>query len=1003
MMTFKHSKLRLLIFMFAMLFANLIYAQQKTITGTVTDKETGESLVGVTIVLKNTTTGTISDIDGKYKIVANVGQTIAYSFVGYKKVEVVVKDQNEINIQLSTEYQNLGELIVIGYGVQKKTDKTGAVARISSEELIGGAVVDPLQSITGKAAGVVVTKGGGNPTDDAKIKIRGSAGISGSTNTNPLYVIDGVPGADPNMVSPNNIETFNILKDAASTAIYGSQGANGVIIITTKSGSEGANILNFSSTTSINQVARKLDLLSPETYREYVSKYNMTKLFTDGGTTTDWQDEIFRTAISQQYNLSVSGGSKVNTYFGSVSRQNNEGIIDNSSRKRTIGNLNLTHKALNNKLTIKGGVNLAFEEDHLVQLGSNSRDDILYQTYRRNPTDSVYKSDGTFAFKRLNDARGFDYINPVGILDNETRKDQRTKFLGNLSAEYEIVKGLNFKIATSYLSSDKRYTFFRPAGIWGGQGDDSGEGQRYYELTIQKTLESTLNYTKTINELHNLNLLLGYSWQENKFSKFGVNARNSQSTTVGSDNLKSFLDLVYGDASSEANMSRLIGFFGRFAYNFSDKYYVGGSLRTDGSSKFGENNKWGLFPTASLGWTINREEFMKSLDWLSQLKLRVSYGVSGNQSFGAYFSQSILDPGDIVVNPITGNDVLTWAAKRNVNPDLKWEQTAELNGGIDFGFFNNRISGSIEVYRKNTTNMLNEYSVPVPPNKYPKTWANSGSMTNQGVEVFVTAFVVNKSNFNWKTSVGFSKNNGKITDLGEYWTEDDSKKGNISGQGIVGGDNWTMFVDSGQPIGNFYVYKYLGTKNGKALYANTSKKKDTEKDSVTAGSLLTLADRYIAGNATPKFEVSWSNNFTFFKDWTLDFSFRGLFGQKVYNHTRAYFSSPIFFPNANVMANTIKYMDEGFFGQFTVPSDEFIEDASFVRLEYLSLGYTIDFKNKSYIKNIKLSVIGNNLLIFTKYTGADPEMTIDGLGYGVDTFSLYPKSKTVSFSISATF
>ncbi|HPR61364.1 MAG TPA: TonB-dependent receptor, partial [Prolixibacteraceae bacterium] len=620
------------------------------------------------------------------------------------------------------------------------------------------------------------------------------------------------------------------------------------------------------------------------------------------------------------------------------------------------------------------------------------------------PTDPTHNEDGSIAYQRLNDNRGFDYINPLGILNDETRMDQRKKMLGNLSLNYEIAKGLNFKIASSYLSSDKEYTYFRPTGIYAGQGNDSGEGQRYYEVSTQKTLEATLNYNTTISEVHNLDAVAGYSWQENDFSKFGLNARNSQSATVGTDNMKSFLDLVYGDASSEANMSRLIGFFGRFAYNYDNRYYIGGSLRADGSSKFGENNKWGIFPTASLGWNVQNESFLSDADWLSQFKIRASYGVSGNQSFGSYFSRSIFDPGDVVTDPISGNPVLVWSTQRNANPNLQWEQTAEYNLGIDYGFFASRISGSLELYSKNTTNMLNEYSVPVPPNKYPKTWANSGSMTNKGVEFYVTAHVVDSKAMSWKTTLGASRNIGKITDLGEFWTENDSKQGWISGQGIVGGDNWTMFVDSGQGIGDFFLYEFAGIDDkGDALYLNKVKEKETEPDSVKAGKMLTIEDRYIAGNATPDVELSWSNNFVFFDNWTLDFSFRGLFGQQVYNHTRAYFSSPIFFPDANIMESATKYMDEGFFGQFTVPSDEFIEDASFVRLDYLALGYNINFKNNNYIKSLKLSLMGNNLLMFTNYSGADPEMTIDGLGYGVDTFSLYPKSRTVSFGISATF
>jgi TonB-linked SusC/RagA family outer membrane protein len=990
----------------------LLNAQTGSAVGIIVDSD-GLPLIGANVVVKGTTTGTITDIDGNYKLTGiPVGQQILLaSFIGYANQESAVSvsegQELKVNFTLIEDITTLDELVVIGYGVQKKEDKTGAVAQIKADELIGGAVTDPLQAIAGKAAGVVVTKGGGNPTDDAKIKIRGSAGIGnsddGGTNTNPLYVIDGVPGADPNMVAPTDIESFNILKDAASTAIYGSQGANGVIIITTKSGKSGEGRISFNSTTSIDNIANAVDLLSASEYKDMVTKYGLDDSFIDGGAVTDWQDEIFRTSISQQYNLSASGGNEKNSYYGSITYQDNQGIIEESSRQRTIGNLNITHKGLNDKLLIRGGINATFEESNLVELGSNSRDDILYQTYRRNPTDSAYLSDGSISYEVIDASRGFDYVNPLGVLKDETRVDVRKKVLGNVSAQYEIIDGLKFKLATSYLSSDKEYTFFRPAGILAGQGNDTGEGQRNYEIDKQKTIEATMNYLKSISDLHNLSILGGYSWQENSHSKFGVIARQSQSASVGTDDMESFLNIIYGDATSEADMSRLIGFFGRVAYNFDNKYYVGASIRADGSSKFGENNKWGYFPTTSLGWNVHRESFLGNVYWLNQLKLRASYGVSGNQSFDPYNSRTVLKPGIIVVDPISGNNVLTWSADQNHNPDLKWEQTSEINLGIDYGLLDSRISGSLELYSKKTVDMLNEYSVPSPPNVYSSTWANSGSMTNKGVEFFVTAHVVNNTNVSWKTTVGFSKNLSKVTDLGEYWSEDDSKQGYISGQGIVGSDNWTMFVDSGQPIGNFYLYEYLGVNaRGDAVYANRFKEDEAESDSVVASG-LDINDRYIAGNATPKVELSWSNSLTIYKNWTVDFTLRGLFGQQVYNHTNAYFSSPIFFPYANVTADAKKYMDDGFFGQFTVPSDEFMEDASFVRLDYLSLGYTFNLKNNEYIKSLKLSAMANNLFVITDYSGADPEMTIDGLGYGVDSFGVYPKSRTFSFGVNATF
>lgn len=980
------------------------YAQERVLTGTVYDQQTNEPMPGATVVVKGTTTGATTDLDGNFQINITDGATIAISFIGYLSEEIVINGQTNVTVSLVPELTELTEIVVIGYGTQKKIDKTGAVAQVTAEELSGGSISDPLMAITGKAAGVVVTKGGGDPNSDVKIKIRGSSGISGASNTNPLYVIDGIPDADPNMVAPEDIETFNILKDAASTAIYGSRGANGVIIITTKQGKEGAAQLFVNSTTSINTISKRLDLLDAKNYRVYADYY-FPDNWTDGGSSTDWQDEIFRTGITQNTNIALSGGTEKGNYYASVTNSLWEGTIKGSSKERTIANLKVNHKAFNNKVDISANISATFEKNDLVDYGDASREDVLYQAYRMNPTDSVRNVDGSISFVPITAQRGYNYINPVGIIENVEKNDNKKKFIGSLKADWEITDGLHATLSMGYLNRDKEYRYFRPRGVYGGQGEDNGAGSRWYEVDAQKTLEAFINYDKTFGGVHNIAFVGGYSWQENNLSKFGIDVRDAQSPSVGIDNLQSLIDVNHGDIKSEARMSRLIGFFGRLNYNYDNRYYVSGSIRRDGSSKFGENHKWGIFPTASLGWNIHRESFLDATDLLSLLKLRASYGVSGNQAFDPYYSQTVYSPDVIVTDPVTGNDVLTWSGFRTSNPDLKWEETTEINIGLDYGIFNNRISGSFEYYTKTTNDLINNYTIPSPPELYPNKWLNSATVELQGWEFFVMATAISKSNFNWKTNIGVSQNKGKVKELGNFWSpETDGRKGWLSGDGMVGGDNWTIFIEEDQPLGNFMLYEFAYFEGGVPYYKNNHKEDPSEDDYLKETSkLLNTDDRKILGNATPDLELSWGNNFTFYKNITLDFTFRALLGQQIYNHTAGFFGAPNHLPARNMLNDGAKYLAQGYAGTFSKPSDMFLEDASFLRLEYISLGYNVPLKENNFIERLKVSVSANNLFVLTSYTGSDPEMTIDGLDYGVDNFSIYPKTRTISLGINATF
>jgi iron complex outermembrane receptor protein len=984
----------------------LTMAQERVLTGTVYDGTTSEPMPGATVVIKGTTTGATTDLDGNFQLNVTDGQIVTISFVGYLTEEITIAGQSSIEVSLTPELTELTEIVVIGYGTQKKVDKTGAVAQVTAEELNSGSLSDPLMAITGKAAGVVVTKGGGDPNRDVKIKIRGSSGIAGASNTNPLYVIDGIPDADPNMVAPEDIETFNILKDAASTAIYGSRGANGVVIITTKKGKEGKASLFVNTSTSINQISKKLDLLSAYKYRIY-SDYFFPNDWTDGGADTDWQDEIFTIGLTQNTNIGASGGSEKGDYYASVTNSVWEGTIRGSRKDRTTANIKVNHQAFNDKVLISANLLTAFEKNDLIDYGDAGREDVLYQAYRMNPTDPVRDAEGNINYDRVTENRGFNYINPVGIIEDIQKNDTKKKILGSLKFDWEIINGLHWSATGSYLSNDKEYKYYRPKGVYGGQGDDRGAASRYYQVATQKILETYLNYDASYNGVHNLSAVLGYSWQENNYTNFGVNTRNAQSISVGYDNLQSFLELNWRDAESSANMSRLIGFFGRVNYNYDSKYYIAGSLRADGSSRFGEDHKWGIFPTASIAWNMHREAFLSSSDVVSQLKLRGSYGVSGNQPNDPYWSQSLYSPDVFVTDPVTGQEVLTWTTNRNANPNLKWEETTEINTGVDYGFLNNKLSGTFEFYDKTTDDLLNEWSVSgFGEFLYNTLYANEATIKNQGWEFYLMWNALAKTNITWKTSFAVSQNKSKVTETGQYWVpESDGRKGYLSGDGMVAGDNWTLFIEENEPIGNIFVYEFGYFENNQLYIKNNHKESEDEDDYYREDNTqyLDSKDRKIYGNTTPDIEFSWGNYFTFYKQWSLDFSFRALLGQQIYNHTSGFFSGPNHMPERNMLEDGIDYMSVYRGGAFTKPINTFVEDASFLRLDYISLGYDFNFPNTDVIKKLKLSLNANNLFVITKYSGSDPEMTIDGVDYGVDNFSIYPKSRTITFSINAIF
>ncbi len=987
----KNFRFKLSLFFFILVFPGLISAQT-TITGVVTDAEEGITLPGVTILEKNSGIGSITDIEGNYSIAVPGDAVLVFSYVGYKTQEIPIGNQTIINVQLQKQIELLEEIIVIGYGVQKKEDKTGAVAQVKAADLSGGVVTDAIQTIQGKTAGVLISKKGGDPNEGFSVRIRGASGFE--TSTQPLYVVDGVPGVDPTTVAPEDIETFNILKDAASTAIYGSQGANGVIIITTKKGSEGSFKVHFNSKVSIDNVAKRYDLLDAGDIREYAQglleeaqvtnpQYTIDSVFNDGGANTDWQDEIFRTGITQSYNIGFSGGTEKNSYYASITQADWQGVMKGTEKSRTIAKINLSHKALDDRLMLSGSISQTFEQNDYENYDGWDKDDIIYQALTRNPTDPVYEEDGKTPYQTL---RVFNYENPIAVIEQVDNTRDFKSFLGNFKADLEITKGLVGSVNVGYNRDDYEPDYFRPSGIYASA--DNGYGKRQYENTVKKLLEVTGNYVKSFYEMHNVDIMLGYSWQEKEVDGFFAQATNSQSDYLGTDNLKSFLELNHGDIESWRRRENLIGFFGRLQYNFNQKYYLAGSLRRDGSSKFGENNEWGWFPTVSLGWNLHEESFIQTLDWINQLKLRASYGISGNQEFDPYQSISAQEIDGITVDPETGKDVLIFRQALANNPELRWEETTEYNVGIDYAVFNTRINGSIEFYYKLTDGLLGRFTADQTINENDDEWANSGQVSNMGLEFFVQAFALEKSNLKWKTSINLSFNKSEYVDLGKH----DGKDGFISGRGLVGDENYVTGVIEGEEIGSFYLPTYVTLQDGLFIF-NSETGGFTDK--------LVDAKRTIVGTAAPKFEIGWSNSLRFYENWDLDFNFRAWIGNDVFNATEMLLDSPDL-PSLNAAPSALDWEEQGRISGPTV-ADIYVEDASFLKLDYLSLGYNFNTDGLKWFSNLKIYFASNNVFTITGYSGIDPETRVDGTSFGIDYFNVYPKTRTFTFGINATF
>lgn len=941
--------------------------QVREISGQVTD-DLGVPLPGASIIIKGTNTGTTTDHDGKFTLkIAEDAIILIVSYIGFETKEIAINNQSVINVKLVSELSTLNEVVVVGYGKMKRSDLTGSISSVSAKELKKGVVFSTEQVLQGKVAGLSVIQSSGDPTSTASMRLRGGTSLSASNG--PLVVVDGISGVDFNTIQPSEIVSIDVLKDASACAIYGSRGANGVIIVTTNSSRKGKT-MKYDGYYATGKVAKNIDLLSASQWREYVSKNNPVGAVDFGGD-TDWQKSIQQTSIVNSHTISFvnngdDGGNRV-----SLNYLSNKGVIIKSGLERFGASLSGHQYAFNKKLRFEAGIHSTFDKSKQIDYR------VFQRSYNINPTIPITDANGDYT-----NVVGVFYENPVEISNNRTSDNSQQRIFGYGKVELEILKGLKGVTTVSYEYNSIQNRLYIPTyAVLDGQSEN-GRAERSLSNFSNQQLESYLTYDLEFNKDHKLNLLAGYSYLDHIYEGFGAQRRSFDTDSFLYNNLGAGQDVRATDVSSYKGESKLISFYGRANYNYLNKYLLTASIRKDGSSRFGVNNKWGLFPSASLAWKVSEESFMNSSKgWLDNLKLRIGYGITGNQDgIGEYKSLSLISAGGA---PYYDSETGTWKQSygiiQNDNPNLKWESTAQFNIGVDFSLFR-FINGSLEVYNKKTSDLLYTYEVPQPPYLYGTILANVGDLSNKGVELTLNANLLKKTDLNWNATLTLSHNIQKIEKLSNQTYQTDAiYSGSLHGLPGMSGQ-YAQVIKEGYATGTFWGPKSTGIDaNGQITYENNGEAQDL-------------------GNAQPKYNVGFSTDLTY-KKFDFQVATYGMFGQKVLNATNMVLSDPNRLPVNNAtnssLTNGIK--------SNAAYSSQWIEDASFLRLQNVTIGYNFNTKSIG-IDKCRISLTGENLFVLTGYSGIDPEVNIDGLDHpGMDVYNYYPKTRTISLGLNLSF
>lgn len=992
-----------------LLFSLVLSAQaQREVKGKVTDDK-GQPAASITVTVKGTRNGVTTGADGSFTIRANEGSTLVFTGVSFESKEVAVTAESFYNVSLTQSAKDLTDVVVVGYGKSSKKNLSSSVTTLKPGDLNRGAIADVGQLLQGKVAGLNITASG-DPNRPAAVILRGASTVNSPGA--PFYVIDGVPGADIAIVAPDDIVSVDVLKDAAATAIYGNRAASGVIIVTTRRGKKGAAVASYNGYVGVETVSSKLDLMSADQLRSYITTNSAAfSPLDDKGANTDWMAAIQRSqAISHNHNLSLSGGTEKSTYSASLNYYDKEGILNRSHLRRIIGRLSLEQYALNDKVKFGLTISNANSNANYVPL----QNIVLLQAAKHMPISPVMNADGTY-FENLNTT---GYFNPVAIVDNAKDDTRYNTLTGNFTTEVKLPFDLTYNLNLAYQNTTSlhgeyygsyygRYptsNFYNnpDPGIGiahtliGSLFGVNGSAFRNSFQNTFKTAESYLTWNRKFGH-HNVNAVVGYSWQETTYGEgLQVSSTNFPSDNLGYTNL--VLGNPYAISSYRINMGsdltygqvRLISDFGRVNYNYKDRYLLQGSIRRDGSSVFGANNAWGYFPSVGAGWRISSESFMENQKIFNDLKLRFSYGVTGNSGgIGAYTSKLIYGiTGTYYNNGVQEN---AYGPIQGSNPDLQWEEVATTNFGLDFSILNNKVNGSLDWYSKKTTGMLFRYNVAASLVPGGAIWANGGSISNKGLELTLNATPVNSKLFSWNTTFNIATNKNEITSLaGPYANGDSIRYSDPEGPGQTGATLQLLKV--GKPIGQFFSLRYAGKdQNGVSTFY--------KRDGTATTSPAIGTDYFYVGDAQPKFLMGWNNSIRYGK-WDLNVFLRGVFGNKIFNATRADLSYVTAAAQNNILqsAKDDKINDN----RNSYYSTRYIESGNYIRLDNATLSYTFGSPVQG-ITNLRMYATANNLFTITNYSGIDPEINQGGVSPGIDYNNFYPKTRTIMFGVNITF
>ena len=996
----KHGTLKTMFFVFFMLCSTVMLAQNK-VSGTVVDA-TGEPLIGVSVLEDGTTNGGITDFDGNFTLTVKSGAKLTFSYVGYTSQTLAAA--NGMKVTLQEDNTVLNEVVVVGYGTMRRKDVTSSITTVQAKDLNKGVFSDPASMLQGKVAGLTVTTSG-DPNGTPSITLRGASSLREGAAMQPYYVIDGIPGVDISMVSPDDIESIDVLRDATATAIYGSKAANGVIIITTKTGgkTERTNV-SYNGYVAFDKVSKTLDVASASDIRNYVKSNGIDYAY-DKSASTDWQKEVLRTGVSHNHNVSINGGSAKTKYMASINFMDRQGVVDGSHMNRLNVRSLLSSKVLKERLELSVGLNAMYGKNENMSMGKggngsgNEGKSVLDAMNYFNPTIPVRNPDGTWST-----GEGSANYNPLSIINEDTSETiwKRNQIVAK--ASLKIIEGLVWNANYSFDHFQSTYSDYHshntqqvPYNAY------NGNASRNTYFGNNHTFETYVNYDQTFGKVHKLALMAGYSWEQRNYGDgFGLSVHNFFDDYLKWNNLTyaGTIDGMSAVQSGTKETVRNISFYGRVSYSYNSRYMLQATIRRDGSSVFAKDHRWGTFPSISAAWNVTEEPFMANQKVFDNLKLRLGYGVSGNAlGFGAYSGVATYGAtGTTFV--YNGNSWAILGATKLANPDLKWESTGMFNIGLDYGFLNNRINGSIEFYHKKTKDLIWNYPVSTVIYPFDNIAANVGQITNKGIEFTINFDAIRTKNFNWMTTLNLSHNKNTVDKLSndKYQTSTFAQ-----GDPMVAGvsaNGYTQRVIEGEPLGTFFLYEYAGNgTDGKATYyvrdANGNKTGETT-------SSPEYKDRYIAGNAQPKLNFGWNNTLSL-KNWTMTLFFTGVIGNKIYNGSRAHYTAPDFFAGGkNVLKEFITDRPASD-NLSNIPSDRFLEKGDYIRLQTITLGYTFD-KFGDWLQSLQIYATCNNVFTITGYKGLDPEVRMDGIDPGVDyRWSTYPHTRTFMAGLRVNF